>query len=152
MPCKILVYRTRGETPSKNEWAIVYHFKVWISTLFIHSFYRGRLSHDHHIWATLPGLRREICTGCQWPYMWPPVVLMVVENIKCIWYLATTSTTNSQNLIVHIWSPQVTAGRRRLDQRSIGDQYDLAMIKPRLGSRWPQVTAGDRRSIRLSHD
>ena len=92
------------------------------------SFHRSRLRYDHHIWATLPGLRREICTGRQWAYMWPPVALMVVANIKCVWYLVTTSMTKSPNLIVRIRSPQVTAGRWRLTAVAAGWICDPSVI------------------------
>ena len=94
---------------------------------FMHSFHRSRLSHDNYIWATLPGMRRGIGNGRQWPYMWPPVALMVVANIKSIWYVATTSTTKSPNLIVRIRSPQVTGGCRR--SPAIAASWNLGSIR-----------------------
>ena len=33
--------------------------------VLMHSFHRSRLSHNHLIWSTLPGIRRGIGNGCQ---------------------------------------------------------------------------------------
>ena len=55
------------------------------------------------------------------------VAVVVVENIKHIWYQPTTSTTKSQILLSASGdrrSPLVAGGRRRLDLRPIGDQSD----------------------------
>ena len=110
---------------------IIYHNSI---SMLMYCFHRSWLSYDYHSWASLPGLRRDICTGRQLSYMWPPVALMVVENIKSIWYLPTTSTTKSPNLIVRIRSPQVTAGPSAINptkgRRSIRLRADHSAINP----------------------
>ena len=130
----------------------------WMLRLLMYSFHRSRLNYDHHIWGNFRAAQGNL----HWPYMWPQVAFMVVANIKPVWYLPTTSTTNSQNLLSACGgrlSPQVAGSRRRspaVAANWILDPSAINLIKPRLSQGWPQVTT-DPSAInlikpRLSHD
>ena len=81
----------------------------------------------------LPGLRKPIFRQV---LLTVEVAFVVIENIKCVWYQPTTSTTKSQNLLS-------ASGDRRSPAVATGwicDPSAINPIKPRLRQGRPQVT------------
>ena len=123
----------------------------------MHSFHTSWLTHDPLIWFILPGMREEssmaIC-GLICGRWRPPAAaylnrryprlraksLMVVGNIKLVWFLPTTSTIKSLNLIVSLRSPQVAGSRCCLILRSIRLRVAVTHNLAPDGGRWSPFT------------
>ena len=98
---------------------------------------------------------QRIGSGRLWPYMWPPVAaylnrrcirlraqsLMVVANIKLVWFLPATSMIKSPNLIVSLRSPQVAANCRWSPPAKSTINPTKGGDHPQFSFRWLQVTA-----------